>query len=69
MKNINYDLIKTLHSKLDNMWRIEKYYLEDANKAKCHSVPAWGKILEDEKKHVDMLKKEIEMRIKAGIFD
>jgi hypothetical protein len=69
MKNINYDLIKTLHSKLDNIWRIEKYYIKDANKVKCHSVPAWKEILEDEKKHAEKLKKEIELRIKAKVFD
>jgi len=69
MKNINYDLIKTLHSKLDNIWRMEKYYIEDADKAKCHSVPAWKKILVEEKKHAEMLRKEIELRVKAGVFD
>lgn len=69
MKNINYDLIKTLHNKLDNIWRIENYYLKDADKAKCHSVPAWKKILKEEKKHADILKHEIELRVKANVFD
>ncbi|MEX1064274.1 MAG: hypothetical protein WD898_01675 [Candidatus Paceibacterota bacterium] len=69
MKNINYDLLKLLHSKLDNVWRLEKHYVDDAKEAKCHSVPALEQILEDEKRHVEMLREEIKMRMEAGIFD
>lgn len=69
MKNINYDLIKTLHIKLDMVWRLEKYYVKDAEEAKCHSAAAMKQILADERSHVEALKKEIEMRIKAGKFD
>ena len=69
MKNINYDLVKLLHSKLDNVHRLEKFYVNDANKAKCHSLPALKQILEEEKKHVEMLRDEIAMRAEAKIFD
>lgn len=69
MKNINYDLIKLLHSKLDNVWRLEKYYVGDAKEAKCHSVNCMEGILEDEKRHVQMLRDEIKMRMDADIFD
>ncbi len=69
MKNINYDLVKLLHSKLDGIWRLENFYIKDADIAKCHSLPALEKILDDEKKHAEMLRSEIEGRIKAGIFD
>ena len=69
MKNINYDLLKLLHSKLDSAWRLEKYYVNDSKEAKCHSVGALEKILEDDKRHIDMLKEEIKMRMDAGIFD
>ena len=69
MKNINYDLIKLLHIKLDIVWRLEKFYLKDANEAKCHSVPALEKMLEDERKHVKMLQEEIKGRIKAEVWD
>jgi hypothetical protein len=69
MKNVNYDLVKLLHSKLDNAWRLEKYYLADAKEVKCHSAPALEKILEEEKRHINMLKDEIKLRIEAGIFD
>lgn len=69
MKNINYDLLKLLHSKLDNVWRLENYYVRDAKKAKCHSVSALERILKDEKKHADMLREEINMRMSSGTFD
>lgn len=70
MKNINYDLLKMLHSKLDNVWRIEKHYLKDAEETKCqHCIETWKKILEDEKKHVEMLKNKIEKKIVENKFD
>ncbi len=68
MENINYDLIKLLHAKMDNVWRLEKFYCEDANKAGC-SKDCLNSILEDEKKHVEMLTEEIKCRIEAGKFD
>ena len=69
MKNINYDLVKLLHMKLDGVWRLEKFYIRDANEAKCHSVPALEKMLADDKRHVEMLQEEIKGRIKAGVWD
>ena len=69
MKNINYDLIKLLHTTLDTVWRLEKHYIGDADVAKCHSVDALKSILEDEKKHIEWLREEIRMRIEAKIFD
>lgn len=68
MLNINYDLLKLLHAKLDNVWRLEKFYVRDATKAKCHSLPALKKILADEKKHVNMLRDELGMRVKKEVF-
>jgi len=69
MKNINYDLIKLLHTTLDTIWRLENHYIEDAEKVKCHSVPALKQILEDAKRHAEMLREEIKMRMEAGVFD
>lgn len=68
MQNINYDLIKLLHSKLDTIWRLEKHYVGDAKKAKCHSRAALEKILTDERAHADMIAKEIQMRMNAKKF-
>lgn len=69
MKNINYDLIKLLHSTLDTTWRLEKYYVADAKKVKCHSVPALEKMLANERRQAETLVKEIGLRAKAGVFD
>ncbi len=69
MKNINYDLLKLMQSKTDNVWRLEKYYVDDAKAAQCHSISALEQILEEEKKHIQMLMNEIKMRMDAGIFD
>lgn len=69
MKNINYDLVKLLHTSLDKIWRLEKHYIKDAEEAKCHSAGALKKMLEEEKRHAEMLAKEIESRAEKGIFD
>ena len=64
-----YDLLKLLHSTLDNVWRLEKYYVKDANDAKCHSVACLETILKDEQKHAEMQAAEIKMPMDAGVFD
>lgn len=69
MQNINYDLIKMLHCKLDSAWRLEKYYINDANEKQCHSAGALEEILKDDRKHIEMLTKEIKMRMDNNIFD
>lgn len=69
MKNINYDLIELLHHKLDIVARLETSCIKDAEEAQCHSLPALQQILEDERRHVDMIAEEIRMRVKADVFD
>lgn len=69
MKNINYDLIKLLHMSLDKIWRLEKFYIKDAENAKCHSLPALTHMLQEETRHAEMLRDEIKMRMNAGVFD
>lgn len=69
MQNINYDLLKLLHGTLDNVWRLEKYYVNDAEAAKCHSLPFMKQMLETEKKHAEQLQAEIKMRMDAGVFN
>lgn len=69
MQNINYNLLKVFHSKLDNVWRLEKHYLKDAKGAKCKCLATLNKILADDKKHIEMLKKEIEEKVKKGSFN
>ena len=69
MKNINYNLTKMLLAKLDNVWRLEKFYVKDAKKAKCKSAKALEQMLKDEKKHIEMLKNEISRKVKQNKFD
>ena len=69
VKNINYDLVKLLHSKMDNAWRLEKFYCGDAKEAKCHSYEGLKQMLDDEKRHIELLTKEIKMRLDAGLFN
>jgi hypothetical protein len=69
MKNINYDLLKLLHTKLDTVWRLEKHYIGDAEVAKCHSLKAMEQMLEADKKQIAMLNEEIKMRMDAGEWD
>lgn len=58
MKNLHYDLLKLFHSKLDNAWRLEKHYLEDAAEcADCATL--FSKLLEDEKACAEELKAEL----------
>lgn len=69
MENINYDLVKLLQNKLHIVWELENSYIDDAEEAKCHSVPALKEILEDERRHVKMLAEEIRLRAEAGKFE
>ncbi len=69
MKNINYDLMKLLHTKEDTVWRLEKHYIQDAEVAKCHSIDTLHEILKEEKQHIKMLSDEIKMRMDAGEWD
>ncbi|HEU4715276.1 MAG TPA: hypothetical protein VFS14_00410 [Candidatus Saccharimonadales bacterium] len=69
MKDINYDLVKLLHKKLDTIAQLERHYINDAVKAKCHSAEALRRILEDERAHVEVLAQEISMRSEAGKFN
>ncbi|MCK4265214.1 hypothetical protein KAW80_02550 [Candidatus Babeliales bacterium] len=67
-ENINYDLVKLLKSKMDNVWRLEKFYCKDAEDANCKSLESLKQILENESLHVKMLKEAIKERMDAGIF-
>lgn len=69
MKDINYDLIELLHTKLDTVAKLEEHFIDDAKAVKCHSEPALKKILQDEKEHAKVLEEEIRMRVKADKFD
>ncbi|MCX6745743.1 MAG: hypothetical protein NTX00_01865 [Candidatus Parcubacteria bacterium] len=70
MKNFNYNLIKMLHTKLDDLWRIEKFYLRDAKKSKSKSCEKLFKEMQkDLKKEIGLLKQEIARHLKNKQFD
>jgi hypothetical protein len=69
MKDINYDLVKLLHKKLDTIAQLERHYIKDAEEARCHSVDALRQILSDERQHAEVLAQEISLRSEAGKFN
>lgn len=70
MKNANYNLVKMLLSKLDDTWRVEKYYASDAAALACKDCQAILKaILKDDQRHVEMLRAELAKHIKDKTFD
>ncbi|MBU0624996.1 hypothetical protein KKF05_01495 [Patescibacteria group bacterium] len=69
MKNVNYNLAKLLLSKMDNVWRLENYYVRDAEAENCHSLAALREILQDEKRHIELLRQEVAKRCGSSKFD
>lgn len=69
MKDINYDLVKLLHKKLDTIAQLERHYIKDAEEARCHSADALRQILTDERQHAEVLAQEISLRSEAGKFN
>lgn len=68
MKNHNYDLIKMLFAALDDSYRIEKYYLKDAEGACSHCSEAFKKMKEDIDNHIEMLRGEVIRHSKEDSF-
>jgi hypothetical protein len=54
---------------MDNVWRLENYYISDAQSEECHSLRALTEILADEKKHIELLRQEVARRCVAEKFD
>jgi len=70
MKNANYNLVKLLLLKLDDTWRVEKYYASDAAQLDCRECQEMlKKILADDQKHVEMLRAELAKHIKDKKFE
>lgn len=69
MKNYNYNLVKLLHTSLDALWRLEKFYLRDA-KAGCKAcAKTLASIQRDVKRHVAALSKELAAHGKTRTFN
>lgn len=70
MRNANYNLVKLLLNKLDDSWRVEKHYEKDAREMSCKDCQKILKrILDVDKKHIEMLRKELAKHIKAKKFE
>ena len=70
MKNANYNLVKMLLAKLDDTWRVEKHYADDAKEISCKDCQAMmKKILDDDQHHVEMLRHELAKHINGKRFD
>jgi hypothetical protein len=69
MKNYNYNLIKMLHCKLDDLWRIEKHYLGDAEGLDCDCAKVLEEIRSDSERHIKMLKEEIKKHLEKEGLD
>lgn len=67
MKNIHYNLIKTLHSALDDEWRIHRFYMKDA-KGNCPScLKMYEKMCVNLEKHLALMSRELEQHAKKGL--
>jgi protein-arginine kinase activator protein McsA len=69
MKNANYNLVKMLLAKLDDVWRIEQHYAKDAVEHGCDRCEALlTEILKTDKEHIEALRQELAKHIKADEF-
>jgi rubrerythrin len=69
MRNVNYNLVKMLLAKMDNAWRLENYYIKDAETDECPSLSVFREMLEDEKRHIELLREQISKRCDTKKFD
>lgn len=59
MKNVNYNVLKLLHNQLDDLWRIEKHYLKDAQGSRCQCAKLLKSMQAGLKKNIAALRKEL----------
>lgn len=68
LKDYNHDLVHALSEKNDAVWRYKKDYMKNAEEC-THCVNMWKKIMEDDEKHIEMLRDEIQNHSKEGRFN
>ena len=61
-----HNLVHTLSKKLDAVWRYDKYIQDCKGDQACSAV--FQKMKEDDLRHIQMLRDEIERRCKQGMF-
>lgn len=70
MKDANYNLVKLLLRKLDDIWRLEKFYVKDAKSHACKDCQAiLKKVIAADKANADLLRAEVGKHIKGKKFD
>ncbi len=65
MENFNHNLIQCLNEKLDSVWRYEKY-IQDSPHDPCRKI--YEQMLNDDKRHVQMLREEISRHCQQNMF-
>lgn len=69
MENYNYNLIKILLGKLDDVWRIKRYYLKDTEEVDCNKCKEiLNQIVKSEEKQIKLLQEELAEHIKEEKF-
>ena len=70
MQNTNYNLVNILTYKLHRVWHRYDQYIEDAMREGCASCKElWEKIKQDEQKHIEWIRKEIEKHVNERRFN
>jgi hypothetical protein len=69
MKNSNYNLVKLLLRKFDDIWRMEKFYVKDSRLTCKDCQAVLKKIIAADKHNADMLRAELAKHIKDKRFD
>lgn len=70
MKNANYNLIKLLLAKLDDAWRVERFYAGDAKAIGCQRCEEILKrILAEDSQHIEQLREEVARHVREEAFD
>jgi len=68
LKNHNHDLTHSLSEKCDAVWRYQKEYIKNSSGCEfCTNM--WERIMEDDEKHIGMLKEEIQRHVRENRFD
>jgi len=60
MKNTNYNVLKLLHNQLDDLWRIERFYLKDAENLDCACAKIFEEMRGQMQENIEKLKAELD---------
>jgi hypothetical protein len=66
MKDSNYDLVAALHNKLEAVTVYDRYMKDCTGEKECSTI--WQQMKQDDLRHAEMLRKEIERHAREGEF-